>query len=123
MSVGYNCELRLPQPGQALGPCTDVPYSFSGQWSSIGKMILVVAMFMGRHRGLPHDIDSAIQLPNFSDTSFSSGKNADSKPGSLPFAPSSADARRFRRKANDQISQGSQLQSQLGFQGNQSDSG
>ncbi|KAG6554125.1 hypothetical protein Mapa_004041 [Marchantia paleacea] len=61
MSVGYSCALRLSQSSA----CEDVPYSFSGQWSPGGKLILSVVMLMGRHRGLPDEIDSAIKIPSF----------------------------------------------------------
>ncbi|CAM6098420.1 unnamed protein product [Calypogeia fissa] len=59
LSIGYHCELRLDK----TTPCEEVPYSFSGTWTSTGKLILVVVMLRGRHRGLPENIDSAIRLP------------------------------------------------------------
>lgn len=58
LSIGYNCGLR-----RSLDPCSDVPYSLSGKWSVAGKVVLVVVMLLGRHRGLPEDIDWAISPP------------------------------------------------------------
>ncbi|KAG6554602.1 hypothetical protein Mapa_003620 [Marchantia paleacea] len=61
MSVGYSCALRLSKSS----PCADAPYSFSGQRSLAGKIILSVVTLMGRHRRLPDEIDSAINPPSF----------------------------------------------------------
>ncbi|TQS35248.1 hypothetical protein Golomagni_04337 [Golovinomyces magnicellulatus] len=37
--------------------------SFSGAWHSFSRLTLCAIMLRGRHRGLPFDIDKAIQLP------------------------------------------------------------
>ncbi|EFJ36469.1 hypothetical protein SELMODRAFT_79151 [Selaginella moellendorffii] len=58
LTLGYSCSLRIDS-----APCTDVPYSFSGKWGVVGKLLLILVMFLGRHRGLPDSIDSAILLP------------------------------------------------------------
>lgn len=57
LSVGYSCAQK---PNGS--PCVDVPYSFSGKWSAGAKLLLVAVMLLGRHRGLPDNIDSAICL-------------------------------------------------------------
>lgn len=41
----------------------DKTYSFSGAWHKLSRLILCAIMLRGRHRGLPVDIDKAIQLP------------------------------------------------------------
>lgn len=41
----------------------NVAYAFSGTWYTSSKLVLCVMMLRGRHRGLPVDIDKAIQLP------------------------------------------------------------
>uniref|UniRef100_A0A0D6QRP9 Uncharacterized protein n=1 Tax=Araucaria cunninghamii TaxID=56994 RepID=A0A0D6QRP9_ARACU len=43
LSVGYSCNLR-----KSDGPCDDVPYSLCGKWSFPSKLVLIVAMFVGR---------------------------------------------------------------------------
>lgn len=53
---GYGC----------VGISTGVPwaaYSFSGSWHALSKLVLVAVMLRGRHRGLPVEIDHAVQLP------------------------------------------------------------
>lgn len=42
----------------------DKTYSFCGAWHSFSRLILCAIMLRGRHRGLPVDIDKAVQLPN-----------------------------------------------------------
>jgi len=37
-------------------------YAFSGDWSQWGKTFLMIVMFMGRLRGLPHSIDPSVRL-------------------------------------------------------------
>ena len=49
-----------------IGVSTGVPYdtySFCGAWHSLSKLILIVVMLRGRHRGLPMAIDRAVLLP------------------------------------------------------------
>ncbi|EFJ26401.1 hypothetical protein SELMODRAFT_97685 [Selaginella moellendorffii] len=58
LSYGYSCSLRT-EPGY----CVDEPVSFSGKWGVTPKIIMIVVMLLGRHRGLPDNIDSAILLP------------------------------------------------------------
>ncbi|KAF2224427.1 hypothetical protein BDZ85DRAFT_260954 [Elsinoe ampelina] len=38
-------------------------FAFSGDWHMASKLILVVVMLRGRHRGLPYAIDRAVPLP------------------------------------------------------------
>lgn len=61
MSMGYSC--ALTQEENVGHSCEDVPYSLSGKWSANSKILLVAVMLVGRHRGLPDNIDSAIILP------------------------------------------------------------
>lgn len=52
----YGCVgLSIGYPG--------VAYAFSGEWHHLSKFVLCVMMLRGRHRGLPVEIDRAIQLP------------------------------------------------------------
>ncbi|KAK4691326.1 Trk/Ktr/HKT type cation transporter, partial [Lecanoromycetidae sp. Uapishka_2] len=49
-----------------VGLSTGVPYdtySFCGAWHTLSKLILIVVMVRGRHRGLPMAIDRAVLLP------------------------------------------------------------
>ena len=49
-----------------VGVTTGVPYdnySFCGAWHTLSKLILIVVMLKGRHRGLPMAIDRAVLLP------------------------------------------------------------
>ncbi|KAF1983704.1 TrkH-domain-containing protein [Aulographum hederae CBS 113979] len=39
-------------------------YSFSGSWRVLSKLVLVIVMLRGRHRGLPVAIDKAVMLPS-----------------------------------------------------------
>eukprot|EP01018_Ginkgo_biloba_P019173 Gb_04157 [translate_table: standard] len=65
LSVGYSCSLGNTA-GEASQACEDVPYSLSGKWSTGGKILILITMFLGRHRGLPDSIDSALLLPRSS---------------------------------------------------------
>ncbi|KAI9781344.1 MAG: low affinity potassium transporter [Peltula sp. TS41687] len=49
--------------GLSLGYPT-VNTSFSGQFRTISKLIIVAMQIRGRHRGLPYDLDRAILLPS-----------------------------------------------------------
>ncbi|KAI9633595.1 cation transport protein-domain-containing protein [Dioszegia hungarica] len=49
--------------GLSLGIPTD-NYSFCGSWSTLSKLVVILVMIRGRHRGLPIAIDRAIMLPN-----------------------------------------------------------
>lgn len=72
--------LSIPSPGFDLyavffdtisafgtvGLSTGVPYdtySFCGAWHTLSKLILIIVMLRGRHRGLPMAIDRAVLLP------------------------------------------------------------
>lgn len=56
----YGCVgLSIGLPSQA--------YSFCGAWQTGAKLILCAVMLRGRHRGLPVEIDRAIQLPGDGD--------------------------------------------------------
>ncbi|CAI5490133.1 unnamed protein product [Closterium sp. Naga37s-1] len=47
LSLGNSCPTSNPD-------CTDAPpYSFSGSWSVLSKLIVILVMLLGRHRGLP----------------------------------------------------------------------
>jgi Trk-type K+ transport system membrane component len=62
MSMGYSCALTKEEN---IGhSCKDVQYSLSGKWSANSKLLLVAVMLVGRHHGLPDNIDSAIILPH-----------------------------------------------------------
>ncbi|XP_024537732.1 probable cation transporter HKT9 [Selaginella moellendorffii] len=64
LSLGYSCSLlRKLTSFSSDTSCEDVPYSFSGTWSVPGKLLMIVIMFLGRHRGLPDNMDSALQIP------------------------------------------------------------
>ncbi|GJP80345.1 hypothetical protein CLOP_g10558 [Closterium sp. NIES-67] len=57
LSLGNGCPTSNPD-------CTDAPpYSFSGTWSVLSKLIVILVMLLGRHRGLPDNIDAAIVIP------------------------------------------------------------
>jgi hypothetical protein len=62
MSMGYSCALTKEE--DVSHSCKDVPYSLSGKWSANSKLLLVAVMLVGRHRGLPDNIDPAIILPD-----------------------------------------------------------
>lgn len=36
----------------------------SGVWKTTAKIIMIFVIFMGRHRGLPDNIDAAIVIPD-----------------------------------------------------------
>ena len=38
--------------------------SFSSQFHTLSKLVMLALMIRGRHRGLPHAIDKAITLPD-----------------------------------------------------------
>lgn len=49
--------------GLSLGyPNTDT--SFSGQFTTLSKLIIIALLIRGRHRGLPYSLDRAIMLPS-----------------------------------------------------------
>ncbi|KAL1310526.1 hypothetical protein AAFC00_000810 [Neodothiora populina] len=48
--------------GLSLGVPFD-DYSFSGVWHTLSKLVLIVVMLRGRHRGLPYAVDRAVLLP------------------------------------------------------------
>ncbi|OBT68801.1 hypothetical protein VE03_02128 [Pseudogymnoascus sp. 23342-1-I1] len=49
--------------GLSLGyPGTNA--SFSGQFSVVGKLVIIAMQIRGRHRGLPYELDRAILLPS-----------------------------------------------------------
>lgn len=49
--------------GLSLG-YSDKPYSFSGAFQNGSKLVIIFMMILGKHRGLPDSIDSAISLPS-----------------------------------------------------------
>ncbi|KAJ3147277.1 low affinity potassium transporter [Geranomyces michiganensis] len=48
--------------GYSIGS-PDAGYSLSGEWTTASKLAIVVAMILGRHRGLPRDVDQTVRLP------------------------------------------------------------
>ncbi len=60
--MGYSCAVTKEE--NVSHSCKDVPYSLSGKWSANSKILLIAVMLVGRHRGLPDNIDSAIILPH-----------------------------------------------------------
>lgn len=58
MVSGYtNIGLSVGLPGEA--------YSFCGGWFTGSKVVLVLMMVRGRHRGLPVALDHAVKLPGW----------------------------------------------------------
>lgn len=49
--------------GMSLG-YPGVNTSFSGQFSTISKLVMIAILYRGRHRGLPYALDRAIMLPS-----------------------------------------------------------
>jgi potassium uptake Trk family protein len=49
--------------GLSLGYPNTTP-SFSGQFTTLSKVIIIAMMIRGRHRGLPYSLDRAIMLPS-----------------------------------------------------------
>lgn len=52
MSIGYSCSLFRKLTINSEGHCEQVAYSFSGKWSSKGKMVIILVMFIGRLKGI-----------------------------------------------------------------------
>ncbi|GLJ35666.1 hypothetical protein SUGI_0716770 [Cryptomeria japonica] len=63
LSVGYSCALAKSVNTSTSISCQDIPYSLSGKWSRGGKILIILTMFLGRHRSLPDSLDSALLLP------------------------------------------------------------
>ena len=62
----FNVIFEVVSGYACVGISTGVPwaaFSFSGAWHSLSKLVLIVVMIRGRHRGLPVAIDHAVQLP------------------------------------------------------------
>ncbi|KAJ7526685.1 hypothetical protein O6H91_16G018400 [Diphasiastrum complanatum] len=55
-----SCKLRLQHDPSG---CEDTSYSFSGRWSTSGKVLLIIVMTLGRHRVLPDEADEAARMP------------------------------------------------------------
>ncbi|GBG76861.1 hypothetical protein CBR_g23076 [Chara braunii] len=65
-NVGVTTGICFPVDGNDLqsGCNSSSPnYSLSGAFHPLSKAIIVFVMLLGRHRGLPHNIDSAIRIP------------------------------------------------------------
>jgi Trk-type K+ transport system membrane component len=62
--------------GLSIGYPT-VAYAFSGTWHRSSKFVLCVMMLRGRHRGLPVEIDRAIQLPGEGPEEREEGRRGD----------------------------------------------
>lgn len=54
MSLGYTGTNTVQWPNASL----------SGQFSVVGKLVIIAMMIRGRHRGLPYGLDRAILLPS-----------------------------------------------------------
>ncbi|KAI5071140.1 hypothetical protein GOP47_0013391 [Adiantum capillus-veneris] len=65
LSMGYDCTLL----STTTSNCNQVPYSFSSKWTNSSKLVLVLLMLLGRQRGLPENIDSALQMNYLSGSS------------------------------------------------------
>lgn len=60
----YNSDLRLTIiVGLSIG-YPSVDYSFSGEFHTLSKLVIVALQIRGRHRGLPLKLDRAILLPS-----------------------------------------------------------
>ncbi|EIW72701.1 hypothetical protein TREMEDRAFT_11924, partial [Tremella mesenterica DSM 1558] len=60
--VIFECTSAYSTIGLSLGTPNN-NYSFSGELSTLSKLIMIVLLLRGRHRGLPVAIDRAILLP------------------------------------------------------------
>ncbi|WVR05584.1 hypothetical protein IAU60_002603 [Kwoniella sp. DSM 27419] len=73
--VLFECTSAYSVIGLSLGTPNN-NYSFSGEFGTVSKLVIMVVMLRGRHRGLPVAIDRAILLP----TEYSRiGKQPDEK--------------------------------------------
>jgi potassium uptake Trk family protein len=62
----FNCLFELVSAYGTVGLSTGLPdqnYSLSGEFSTLGKLVVIAVMLRGRHRGLPVAIDRAVLLP------------------------------------------------------------
>ncbi|KAK8072775.1 hypothetical protein PG996_006123, partial [Apiospora saccharicola] len=62
----FNVIFEVTSAYGCVGISTGIPnaaYSFSGGWYTGSKLILVLVMLRGRHRGLPVALDRAVRLP------------------------------------------------------------
>jgi Trk-type K+ transport system membrane component len=62
----FNCLFELVSAYGTVGLSTGLPnedFSLSGQFSTLGKLVVIAVMLRGRHRGLPVAIDRAVLLP------------------------------------------------------------
>lgn len=62
-TILFECVSAYGTVGLSLGYPT-ANTSFSGQFTTISKLILIAMMIRGRHRGLPYALDRAIMLPS-----------------------------------------------------------
>nr|ODN93176.1 potassium ion transporter [Cryptococcus depauperatus CBS 7841] len=58
----FECTSAYATIGLTLGTPNN-NYAFSGEFSTVSKLIIIMVMLRGRHRGLPVAIDRAILLP------------------------------------------------------------
>ncbi|KAF9528793.1 cation transport protein-domain-containing protein [Crepidotus variabilis] len=68
--------------GLSLGLPTD-NYSFAGSFSPLSKLVVIVIMVRGRHRGLPVAVDRAVLLPS----ELVTGSNNNNPPAHSSFHP------------------------------------
>lgn len=52
ISMGYSCSLFRKLIIHSEAHCEEVAYSFSGKWSSKGKVVILLVMFLGRLKGI-----------------------------------------------------------------------
>ncbi len=62
--------------GLSLGTgYSEWPLAFSSLWHNGAKIVLCIAMILGRHRGLPESVDRAVQLPNLMQKHINKNQN------------------------------------------------
>ncbi|KAJ2906878.1 hypothetical protein MKZ38_010376 [Zalerion maritima] len=59
----FECVSAYGTVGLSLG-YRDTDPSFCGQFSTVGKLLIIALQIRGRHRGLPYGLDKAILLPS-----------------------------------------------------------
>ncbi|KAI8889709.1 TrkH-domain-containing protein [Backusella circina FSU 941] len=62
-SVMYECVSAFGNVGASLG-YPNMSTSQAGQYRTLSKLVLIILMYRGRHRGLPAAIDRAVLLPS-----------------------------------------------------------
>jgi potassium uptake Trk family protein len=76
----FNCLFELTSAYGTVGLSTGTPnanYSLSGEYRTLGKLVVIAVMLRGRHRGLPVAIDRAVLLPGELDLEDEAGEAYD----------------------------------------------